>query len=92
MENVSVIALMLSVFLPATLLRFEGIKYLNGWERLISLSEYMKVFFKDILTKLNIAKDDAALNEALKEMYESMYFEVQDWEVFMNDKNEISLA
>lgn len=91
-ENFSPIALGLTVFLTATLLRFEGVKHLNDWERLIVLSEYMEKFFEDIVTRAKLANTDQVLNELTKEMYENMYLEVQDWEMFMNDKNEISLA
>lgn len=82
------ISFVLYLFIPATVARFEGAKFLNDWERLITQSVYMNVFFNEISNRIDLVKDDNELYDLLTELNENMYLENLDWEMFMSNKNE----
>jgi hypothetical protein len=81
-------SVLLYLFIPATLARFEAVKYINDWERLITQSNYMKDFFAEIAIKSKSVNDDKELYSLLKELNDNMYLENLDWEMFMRNKNE----
>jgi hypothetical protein len=78
----------LYLFIPTTLARFEAIKYLNDWERLITQSGYMHEFFTEIANKVKRANDEPALYDLLIDLNDNIYLENLDWEMFMVNKNE----
>lgn len=82
------ISFVLYLFIPATFARFEGAKFLNDWERLITQSIYMNGFFNEISNRIDLIKDDNELYDLLTELNENMYLENLDWEMFMSNKNE----
>ncbi|HTE00161.1 MAG TPA: hypothetical protein VK668_12795 [Mucilaginibacter sp.] len=82
------ISFLLYLFIPTTLARFEAIKYINDWERLITQSTYMNNFFTEISDRINDVRDDGELNKLLIELNDNVYLENLDWEMFMTNKNE----
>ncbi|MDB5115718.1 MAG: hypothetical protein JWQ79_1210 [Mucilaginibacter sp.] len=78
----------LYLFIPTTLARFEAIKYLNDWERLITQSSYMNEFFSEISDKVDMVTDEQGLYALLIDLNDNIYLENLDWEMFMVNKNE----
>jgi hypothetical protein len=82
------LSFLLYLFIPTTLARFEAIKYLNDWERLITQSTYMSGFFFEIAEKLTKTTNEDELNKLLVDLNDNIYLENLDWEMFMVNKNE----
>jgi hypothetical protein len=78
----------LYLFIPTTLARFEAVKYLNDWERLITQSGYMNEFFTEIAVKVGGISNEQELQELLVDLNDNIYLENLDWEMFMVNKNE----
>ncbi len=76
------------LFIPATLARFEAVKYLNDWEKLINKSNVMDKYFRGMKEKLHDATNDFELHQMINSIAENMYWENLDWEMFMKGKNE----
>jgi hypothetical protein len=76
------------LFIPTILARFEAVKYLNDWERLITQSRYMEDFFSEISEKVDRINDEKELHELLIDLNDNIYLENLDWEMFMVNKNE----
>ena len=79
---------LLYLFIPTTLARFEAVKYLNDWERLITQSSYMNEFFTEISGKIDKVNDEKELYNLLVDLSDNIYLENLDWEMFMINKNE----
>jgi hypothetical protein len=79
---------MLYLFIPTTLARFEAVKYLNDWERLITQSTYMNEFFTEISKKVEKVQDEKELYNLMVDVNDNIYLENLDWEMFMVNKNE----
>ncbi len=79
---------MLYLFIPTTLARFEAVKYLNDWERLITQSSYMNEFFTEISEKIETVQDEKQLFSIMVDVSDNIYLENLDWEMFMVNKNE----
>jgi len=82
------ISFFLYLFIPTTLARFEAVKYLNDWERLITQSGYMNEFFTEISGKIDRITEETELHELLIDLNDNIYLENLDWEMFMVNKNE----
>ena len=82
------LSILLYLFIPATLARFEAVKYINDWERLITQSGYMSKFFAEIAEKSKTVQNDNELCNLLIQLNDNMYLENLDWEMFMINKDE----
>jgi hypothetical protein len=81
-------SIFLYLFLPATLARFEAVKYINEWEKLIMQSKYMADLFEKMIRDTDRVTNENELSKVLILLNENMYWENMDWEMFMTDKNE----
>jgi hypothetical protein len=79
---------LLYLFMPALLARYEAIKYLREWERLITQSTYMHDFFAEISGKIHTINEEEELYTLLVDLNDNIYLENLDWEMFMVNKNE----
>jgi hypothetical protein len=78
----------LYLLIPTILARYEAVKYLRDWERLISQSTYMNEFFSEISGKIHAINEDDELYALLVDLNDNIYLENLDWEMFMVNKNE----
>ena len=87
-DLIAEISFLLYLFIPTTLARFEAVKYLNDWERLITQSTYMNEFFTEISKKIDSITEEKELHDLLIDLNDNIYLENLDWEMFMTSKNE----
>jgi hypothetical protein len=78
----------LYLLFPTILARYEAVKFLREWERLISQSTYMQDFFAEISGKTHAINEEDELYALLVDLNDNIYLENLDWEMFMVNKNE----